>query len=58
MGVVQVDGFNKEAKRENEDYQRIRFTGNLLSDHPSVGMVIKERTVSGTIQYFNLNDGN
>ena len=56
MGVVQVDGFNKEEKRENEDYNRIRFTGKLLSDHPSIGLVIKERTVSGTIQYFNLND--
>ena len=56
IGVVQVDGFYKYDKRENEKSERVGFTGKLLEDHPSIGMSLKERTVTGPIQGFNFNN--
>jgi hypothetical protein len=52
MGVVQVSGWRRHDKREGEDQSRVEFMGELLSDHPSIGYTLKDRSVSGPVQFF------
>jgi len=54
LGVVQVDRW--ERIKEGKQKGRVEFFGKLLSDHPSLEYSLKERTVSGPIQFFNLPD--
>ena len=56
LGVVQVDGWKRHEKREGEKMGRVEFTGKLLKDHPSIDYLLKDRTVTGTLQGFNFND--
>ena len=56
MGVVQVDGWIRHEKKEDEKIGRVELTGKLLSDHPSIDYSLKDRTVTGTLQGFNFND--
>ena len=52
MGVVQVDGWKRLEKWEGEKMGRVEFTGKLLSEHPSIHYLLKDRTVRGTILSF------
>jgi hypothetical protein len=54
IGVFQVSGWKIIKEGDNEG--RVEFTGELLSDHPSIDYTLKDRTVSGPIQYFNYPD--
>ena len=56
MGVVQVSGWRRQEKREGENQGRVEFMGELLSDHPSIGHSLKDRSVSGPVQGFNFSD--
>ena len=52
--------FPKIAKEwhpsKNGDSRPEEFAGELLSDHPSIDFTLKDRNVSGPIQYFNFPD--
>jgi hypothetical protein len=54
IGVFRVSGWKIIKEGENEG--RVEFTGELLSGHPSIDYTLKDRTVSGPIQYFNYPD--
>jgi len=54
IGVIQVSGWKIIKEGDNEG--RVEFEGELLSDHPSIDFTLKDRTVSGPIQYFNYPD--
>ena len=54
VGVFQVSGWKIIKEGDNEG--RVEFEGELLSDHPSIDFTLKDRTVSGPIQYFNFPD--
>ena len=54
IGVLQVSGWKIITEGDNEG--RVEFEGELLSDHPSIDFTLKDRTVSGPIQYFNYPD--
>ena len=54
IGVIQVSGWKIIKEGDNEG--RVEFEGELLSDHPSIDFTLKDRTVSGPIQYFNFPD--
>ena len=54
IGVVEVSGWKIIKEGDNEG--RVEFEGELLSDHPSIDFTLKDRTVSGPIQYFNYPD--
>ena len=54
VGVFQVSGWKIIKEGDNEG--RVEFEGELLSDHPSIDFTLKDRTVSGPIQYFNYPD--
>ena len=54
IGVIQVSGWKIIKEGDNEG--RVEFEGELLSDHPSIDYTLKDRTVSGPIQYFNYPD--
>ena len=56
IGVVQVDGWKRHEIREGENQGRVEFMGELLTDHPSIDFKLKDITVSGTLQGFNLPD--
>jgi len=56
MGVVQVEGYEMYDKKKYEKSERVGFIGKLLDNHPSIGMSIKERTVTGPIQGFNFDN--
>ena len=51
MGVVQVDGWKRLEKWEGEKMGRVEFTGKLLSEHPSIHYLHKDRTVRGTMKW-------
>jgi len=53
MGVVQVDGWIRHEKKEDEKIGRVEFTGELLSDHLTIDYTLTDITVSGTLQGFN-----
>ena len=54
IGGFQVSGW--KIIKEGEHEGRVEFEGELLSDHPSIDFTLKDRTVSGPIQYFNFPD--
>jgi hypothetical protein len=54
IGVIQVSGWKIIKEGDNEG--RVEFEGELLSDHPYLDYELKDRTVSGPIQYFNYPD--
>ena len=54
VGVFQVSGW--KIIKEGEHEGRVEFEGELLSDHPSIDFTLKDRNVSGPIQYFNFPD--
>ena len=54
IGVLQVSGWKIIKEGDNEG--RVEFEGELLSDHPYIDFTLKDRTVSGPIQYFNYPD--
>ena len=54
MGVVQVDSW--ERIEIGKQKGKVEFKGKLLSDHPSIGYSLKDRSVSGPVQGFNFSD--
>ena len=54
MGVVQVD--SRERIEIGKQKGKVEFKGKLLSDHPSIGYSLKDRSVSGPVQGFNFSD--
>jgi hypothetical protein len=56
VGVVQVEDWKRHEIREGEDQGRVEFMGELLTDHPSIDFILKDVTVSGTLQGFNFPD--
>jgi len=54
VGVFQVSGW--KIIKEGEHEGRVEFDGELLNDHPSIDFTLKDRNVSGPIQYFNFPD--